>query len=73
MGVFRKLGAYTGHVDKDLLERGVLAPGLVIKCEPTRMGVGSESSGAMLPAKLLEDDPQMVTIDWDAALAEAGL
>ena len=29
--------------------------------------------GAVLPAKVLADEPQMVAIDWDSALAEAGI
>jgi hypothetical protein len=45
MGVFKKVGASLGQVDKHLLEAGILASGLVVECRFTTMSVGTASAG----------------------------
>src|SRR4051812_46520416 len=45
MGLFKKVGASLGHVDKGLLKTGVLARGQVVECRSTSMAVGTAGSG----------------------------
>jgi hypothetical protein len=45
MGLFKKVGASLGHVDKRLVETGVLARGEVVECRTTSMAVGTAGSG----------------------------
>ena len=45
MGLFKKVGASLGHVDKRLLQTGVLARGQVVECRTTSMAIGTAASG----------------------------
>jgi hypothetical protein len=45
MGLFKKVGASLGHVDKHLLKSGILASGRVVECRSTSMAVGIAGQG----------------------------
>jgi hypothetical protein len=40
MGFLRKAAAAFGHIDKDLIERGILARGRIVECKRTGMSTG---------------------------------
>jgi hypothetical protein len=46
MGLFKKVGASLGHVDKHLMKTGMLARGEVVECTATSMAIGTAQSGS---------------------------
>ncbi len=60
MGFLKKAGAAFGHVDKDLIERGLLARGTITGCERTGMSTGVQVRSVVCDLTVeveLEDRP----------------
>jgi len=60
MGLFKRAGAAMGHVDHKLIERGLLARGLVTECKRTAMTTGRQVQSVICDITVeieLEDRP----------------